>query len=243
MGPGFGNIGNGYFGQFGNNMGGGVANAGQSYGTIDVQGNRDLANYGRQKSLQEQQNQNDLQKQAAADTAAGQRAQISANASTLPALLQQGRFQQVFPFLQQQAGAAFGTVGGQSQPLPNITVGGVYSPQQTQEQVNASRASNDRSTATAQKQTQQKLAGQGFGGNSPLLKALQSQQQMAGMQANSEAERGIRFDAAGANAKQQLASEQARQSQWAQNEDIDVRRKQTQQQGYNALLSALTGLV
>lgn len=244
IGTGMGSLGNGLYGMFNNNLGdAGVAGAGQRYGTRDIQGERELANFGRQKKLQEDQNNQQAMLQRGADTAANQRAQVSANAATLPALLQQERFRSVFPFLQQQAGATFGQVGGTSQPLPNITVGGVYSPQQTQEQVNAARAGNDRSTASTQLQTQQKLAGKGFGATSPLLQALQSQQQMAGMQANSEAERGIRFDAAGANAKQQLASEQARQAQWAQNEDIDVRRKQTQQQGYNALLSALTGLV
>lgn len=244
IGSGMGSLGSGMFGVFNNNLGdAGVAGAGQRYGSRDVQGERELANFGRQKKLQDDQIADGRQRQQATDAAANQRAQLSANASVLPAQLQQDRFKTLFPFLTNNFNQQEDRVGGQNAPLPNITVGGVYSPQQTQEQVNAARASNDRSTQQQQVATQQRLAGRGFGGNSPLLQALQAQQGMAGMQANSEAERGIRFDAATQNARQLLSSEQARQAQWAQNEDADIRRRQVATQQRSALLSALTGLV
>lgn len=237
---------------FGNSSGGGFANVGDGFvshfdpvmgqSLTDANLPRLDAQFRNQKKLQDAQNQTELQKQAAADSAANQRAQISANASTLPALLQQERFNKVFPGLFNQT-QSFNSVGGTNAPLPEVTVGPVYTPQQTQEQVNAGRAQNDRATAQQQLQSQQQLAGKGFGATSPLLAGLQSQQAMAGMQANSELERGLRFDTAKDNAQHLLQSQTERQNQWTQNEDSDIRRRQVQQTGYNSLLQALAGII
>lgn len=190
----------------------------------------------RQRGFDAQQNQANRSNQLSV-------AQTQAGAATLPAQLQQDRFRTIFPFLTSQYTDSNERVGGQNAPLPNITVGGVYSPDQIQQQVNAGRAANDRSTAQSQKGTQDKLLGRGFGTNSPLLQAIQTQQQMAGMQANSELERQLRFDTAGANARQQTSSESLRQQQWAQNEDADIRRRQVANQQSNVLLQALASLI
>lgn len=241
---GMGNLGGGMYGMFNNNLGdAGVAGAGQRYGTRDVQAERDLVKFGQQKKLQDDQLNQQAMLQRGSDTAANQRAQLSYNAGTLPALLQQDRFNAVFPGLMGQFNNQSERVGGSNAPLPEITVGPVYTPQQTQEQVNKGRATNDQQTQQTQLRTQQELAGKGFGATSPLLAALQSQQGMAGMQANSELERGIRFDTAKDNAQQLLSTQQARQGQWAQNEDADIRRRQVAGQQQNALLAALAGLI
>jgi hypothetical protein len=238
---GVGNLGDGMFGVFDNS--GSPAGAGR-YAAVDQTALREqqrLSNqtqFARNTTQPFEREQNDRERANRL-----QQAQISANASIVPAQLQQDRFRTVFPFLSNNFNSSQERVGGANQPLPNITVGGVYSPQQTQEQVNAARSQNDRNVAQNQRQSQDQLAGRGFGSNSPLLQAIQAQQQMAGMQANSDQERQLRFDAATANARQQLDSETLRQNQWTQNEDADIRRRQVATSQANALLSALAGLV
>jgi hypothetical protein len=181
-----------------------------------------------------------------------QRAQIAANAQlgaarmgTLGDRLQQQRFGQMFPLLSGQLSqmGQFGRVGGQSGPSPNIKVGGVWNGNQIQQQVNATRANNDAALAAQQQAMQSKMAGRGFGANSPLAQALGTSMQNANLAANTGAEREIRWDAASGNAEHLLNSQVAREQQFATRMDEDIRRRQTQMQGYSALLAALSGLV
>lgn len=175
---------------------------------------------------------------------ANYRAQLAADAARYPAQLQQERFNQVFPLLSGLLGGYnFDRVGGQSGPSPEITVGPVWNQQQVQQQVNAARATNDAVTANQTRATEQEVAGRGFGSNSPLLAALRSGQQMAGMRTNAESERNIRLGAAETNAQQLLKTQQAREGQFATRMDEDIRRRQAALQGYSALLGTLGGLV
>lgn len=139
--------------------------------------------------------------------------------------------------------ASFQQVGGKAAPLPGITVGGVWSDPQVQQQANAMRARNDQGAATQQRDIQTQMAGRGFSSRSPLLAALQAQVGASNRAANSAGERELRWDAAQGNARHLLNTQVARQNQWAQAEDSDIRRRQLQMSGYNALLGALTGLV
>lgn len=176
-----------------------------------------------------------------------QRARIGARASTLGDRLGQQRFDAVFPWMQGQMGqignAMLSPVGGQSPPSPEIGVGPVWNDGQVQQQVNAARASNDRQTATNMQTMQKKMAGRGFGANSPLAQALGAGMQNQNLASNMDASRGIRWDAAEGNAKQTLASQQAREAQFASRQDEDIARRRNQLQQYSALMSALTGLV
>ncbi len=181
-----------------------------------------------------------------------QRAQLAANTAlatarmgTLGERLQQQRFSQLFPLLSGQFSAMgdFDRVGGQSGQSPNIKVGGVWSGDQVQQQVNATRATNDAGLAAQQQAMQQKMAGRGFGANSPLAQALGTSMQNANLAANTGAEREIRWDAAQGNAAHRLESQVARENQFATRMDEDIRRRQTQMQGYSALLAALAGVV
>lgn len=99
----------------------------------------------------------------------------------------------------------FENVGGPPQSFTDVPIGGVYSPGQIQQGVNAIYADNDARSATQSRDINQQLR-PGFGQNSPLLAELQANntgrfQAMAGDQAR-------QFDqtAAEMNAKQGLAS-------------------------------------
>ncbi len=164
------------------------------------------------------------------------RASISANASTLPALLQQGRYQQMLPFALNEYGAAS---GGQVGPAPEISVGGIWNDQQVQQRVNAGRAQNDQGLSSQQKQTTNSLAGEGFGGNSPVAAALSSQQESATRAANSDLERETRWQAAEGNAQHVLGTQKARSDQYLGVEDIRQKRDQMRLSGLAAMLSAL----
>lgn len=159
--------------------------------------------------------------------------------------MKQQRFDQLFPWLQGQASglqSAFGNTAGSVGLGPNITVGGVWNPQQIQQQVNATRAQNDQSMQSQNRQQQQTTAGQGFGSHSPILAALQGQNYAANLGANTQAEQQLRTTAAQQNAQQTLATQQARQGQYNQQQQQITERGRTYAQTYSALLNALGGL-
>jgi hypothetical protein len=108
------------------------------------------------------------------------------------------------------SGADFGgyleNIGGPPNNFTNVPVGGVYSPQQMQQGVNAIYAGNDAKAQTQAGNLQQQLR-PGFGANSPLLAQLLQGNDaryfgMAGEQA-----RKFGMDAARMNAQQRLASQ------------------------------------
>jgi hypothetical protein len=102
-----------------------------------------------------------------------------------------------------------GTVG------PQITAQGVYSPQQIQQQVNSTVAGNDQRTAGDIQGIQQSLAGQGYGGSSPLMQALMSQRQAAGAASNAQTRTDLPMRAAEMNARQLLNSQVSQENQFA----------------------------
>lgn len=169
---------------------------------------------------------------------------IAAEASKFPHILEQQRFDKIFPLIRQgMQQSPFIPVGGQSGPSPEISVGPVWNQNQIQRQVNAARATNDAATQGLMRRTQQQLGGQGFASNSPLLKALQSNQQMQNVAANADAERGIRWDSAEGNAGQLLKTQQARENQFANRQGEDIERRKAANQQQSALLSILAGMV
>lgn len=181
---------------------------------------------------------NELQAQTA------QRGQdLSFRASMAPVEFARDRFNSVLPMFQTAlaGGGDAERVGGQNTPTPGVTVGGVYSPQQVDEQVNAARARNAEETATQQRLAREQGAARGMSSRSPLAAALDQRFASGRMAADADAERQIRFDAAGANARQQTASEGLRGQLWNQENALDIQRRQTAQQGRNALLAALAG--
>ncbi len=175
-------------------------------------------------------------------------ARIGADAATLGARLQQQRFDTVFPWLQSQIGSFmsnpnFATAGGASGPSPEITVGGVYNPQQIQQQVNASRAHNDQAAQTQMQSQAQQTAGRGFGSNSPLLQALQGQTQANNLATNTDNEREIRMGAAGQNAQHLLGTQQAREQQFSSRQREDIERRKPYWAYQTSLLGALAGMI
>lgn len=94
-----------------------------------------------------------------------------------------------------------GSAGGVgTQPaLPNSSV---LTPDMIQQQINNSMAANQQSTANQSRALQSKLAGQGYGANSPLLQAMQSGLQSGLLGANANTDLNTRLQAAQANATQ-----------------------------------------
>ena len=125
---------------------------------------------------------------------------------------------------------------------PNIQVGGVYNPQQIQQQVNATRAQNDQSTATQMNTNAAQTSGRGFGSNSPLLAALQGQAQGQNLATNTQAEQTLRTTAAQQNQQALLASQQAKANQYNQQVQQQLTARGQTLGTYNALLSSLSGL-
>lgn len=178
-----------------------------------------------------------------------QQAQIGADASKYPATLAMQRFNEVFPFIKGQLGGLSGTLGGAlaggggaSGMGPNIKVGGVWNPQQIQQQVNATRAQNDQSMHSQMNQNAAKVSGEGYGSNSPLLMALQGQSQGQNLATNTQAEQTLRTTAAGQNQQALLASQQARANQYNQQQQAALTARGQTLGTYNALLSSLSGL-
>lgn len=160
----------------------------------------------------------------------------------LPLLYQQSRFNTLLPILQQGMGQFSSMVGGGGGPGPRIDTGGVWNPQQVQQQVNASRATTDQTAAARNRQTQASLGGRGFGTRSPLLAALQGQTQNQAMATNAASERQIRWDASQGNAQHRLAGQTAAEDQFASRQREDIERRRTALGSWNALLASIAGL-
>jgi hypothetical protein len=126
---------------------------------------------------------------------------------------------------------------------PKITVGGVWNPQQVQQQVNQTRAQNDRSTQTQQTGQAQQLAGRGFGSNSPLLQSLYGQSNANNLATNTNAEQQLRWNAAQGNQQAILNTQQAAAQNYGarQNELLQARGQDVGR--VNALIAALSGIV
>lgn len=153
-------------------------------------------------------------------------------------------FGAVSPLLQGLMGTGqSGLVGGQNTPLPTITQGPVWSQQQIDQQVNAQKANNAQAANTQAKQAQQRVAASGFGANSPLLAALQGQAQMGRMAADATAQRETNWNAAQGNAQHLLDTQQAAQNQWAQSNQADIARRESNRQWMTSLAGMLAGMI
>lgn len=209
----------------------------------------------------------------------------TANIGNIPALAKLGFgeqvFGQVFPFVQQMLqqganggfgfggaggggfGAALGATGGTGSAGSGINPaaqapGQVWTPQQTQQQINASRAQNDSQTKAGQAQNAARLGGQGFGANSPLLAALNNQLAGQNMQTNSANALNTGLQASQMNAQQatQAAQIAAGLQQAGMNNQASLANARTaanasmyganlgaQNARFSALMSALSGII
>ena len=155
---------------------------------------------------------------------------------------QQSKWNQAFGALTGMLGTNPFQIGGQNTQQPEITTGGVYTPQQIDQQVSATRAKNDQATATAQKQAADAATGRGFGVNSPLIAALQNNLAGQGIAANAAAENQIRQTAAQQNAQQLLGTQTERQNAWEAANTLAIQRAKPYFDRQNALIAALAGI-
>jgi hypothetical protein len=148
----------------------------------------------------------------------------------------------LFPYLTQglrSIGNFSSRVGGQSGVGPRINARPIFDQSGIQQQMNANRAQGAQETAGQVQGMQNRLAGSGFGANSPLAAALQTQMSMANMGNVANQNREFKQNAAQANAGQLLKAQTAQEQQFAsrQQEDIERRRQVIgQQQGLLGLL-------
>lgn len=145
--------------------------------------------------------------------------------------------------------ANFSLVGGENSALPRLPNSFVFSPQQTQQAVNAARAQGDQGVATQKQQISSDLAGRGFSKRSPIAMALGLAADTGGRMSNADQEREIRLGHAEQNARQDLSVGQLAQQQWQNWNQADIARRQAQvdsilnsQRNVASLISALSGL-
>lgn len=176
-----------------------------------------------------------------------QNAQKVANIQNLGVQNQQKRFDTVFPWLQNQITGMMGnlssTVGGQSGQGPTINAGPIWNPQQIQQKVNNARAFADQGAATQQRVAQRGLASRGFSTSSPMMTALNNQIGNNALSQKVQAGYQIPMEMAEGNAKYQMAGQQAREQQFGNRMDEDIRRRQTILGMFPGLLGAISGLV
>lgn len=198
------------------------------------------------RGLREDQRQFDQ-----ADSTARRGQSLQAQASMFPHQLRQQRFDQVWPWAQQQFGGfnqLFGQSGGGQQvgTQPQIESNPIWGEQAIQQQVNARRSANDQGTAAQIRGMREDLGGRGFGSNSPLAQALATQYQMQNLATNTANERDFRFDAAQQNAQHVLRAQQALEEQYANRQMEDIQRQRNFISGLGtqaSLLGALAGFI
>lgn len=172
-------------------------------------------------------------------------------AAMAPIDWQRERFNQVFPLF---TGVMrdFGTFGPGGPgddtgmwrgPPPSVTTGDMFTPDQTQQQVNAAYARNAAMADTQRRRTAESAGARGMSGTSPLLAALSAGAGASQMAADSEAAREIRLSAAKENAQHRLASETARDRGYVDWNNAMTARRNIASQQQNALLMALAGMM
>jgi len=216
---------------------------------IGLQGQ--LAGYAAQQAVANTQAQAGIQQAGIAAGASRDVAGQQAQAAMYPATLQQQRFGQIFPMLSsafgQVSGALSGGAGGGGGPAttanrPTITAAPVYTPAQQQAQANALRAGAFGQAEGQIKQTQQQLAGSGFGANSPLAQALAGGARGQALQSSQAAITQAQLAQAQANAQQVLAGQTAQEQQFASAQQEQIARAGIAAQQYSALIGALAGM-
>lgn len=163
-------------------------------------------------------------------------------ASTAPVNFARERFNSVFPVIQSQLQANSQSGTAPPAATPPADLGPVYAPGQVDQQVNAARAGLAQQVATQQRQNAASAAGRGFGAASPLLAALDSNAAAKGMAAGADAEREIRFGAAGQEAEQRATAGQQATQRYQAELDAETRRRQVAASVQANLLNALSGL-
>lgn len=156
-------------------------------------------------------------------------------------LSQQGRqtsLDKLLPLL----GSAFGSVSGGGSlggQQPMINTGPIYTPQQTQQQVNRGVASNDSQFAGLLRMLANRFGSAGFSPNSPLFSALASQAGAQNIAANTNVRTQLPFDIASGNASHLLQSQSAAENQFSnrQQEQLAAQRNAV------AMLSSVLGIV
>jgi type II secretory pathway component PulL len=166
---------------------------------------------------------------------ANYRAGLSLQGELAPVQLKRDLFGQVFPWLQNSLnnlgqGTSY-KAGGPALPSSQV-----YTGQQQQQLLNSTVAGNDQTAAAQNLATQNRLAGKGFGANSPLAQSLMNQTNAQALAQNSQARQQIPFQIAGANAQQaDTVAGLANQQYTAQ---LDAYNKRQ-----NALVAALASIV
>lgn len=187
------------------------------------------------------------------DTYGGLTGQQEFDLASGPLNFKRETFNKIFPMVtglmgQGDSSSSFGKVGGENTPLPRLPNSFVYSPDQIQQQVNSARAQGDQGAFT-QKQTIAADAGaRGFGTRSPFAMASAQAADTGARMSNADQERQIRFEGAGANAKQDLAVGGLANQQWQQFNQADIERRRSQleaqlgsQRNMQSLLATLAG--
>jgi hypothetical protein len=123
--------------------------------------------------------------------------------------------------------------------FPGVTAGSVYSPEQIGAQSNLLRALGEQQAAGIGRQLRGQFGGRGFGASSPLLAELQGQAYGRSRSAATEAENNLRFQAASANAQQQLGAEELGVRRAGLIGNVASAGRQQDVNRENALLSAL----
>lgn len=123
---------------------------------------------------------------------------------------------------------SFGLVGGQNTPQPALPNSFVFSPDQTQQAVNAARSQGDQAAATQKTQNAGDLAGRGFSLRSPLAMAMNQAADTGARMSNADQEREIRLGHAAQNARQDLGVGNLAQQAWQNWNQSDIARRQQQ---------------
>ena len=162
-------------------------------------------------------------------------------------MYKQQRFDTVWPWMQNNLKGLLSnspyTIGGQVGGGPTINTGGVWNPQQTQQNINAMRDQSTQATQGAINQMRTSMAGRGFGANSPLAQAMTNQYQMQNYGQQMGNERDIRMNMAQKNAEMTAKQQGLQEQQWEAGQGFQIERQKPYFQILGSLLGSLGGLV
>jgi hypothetical protein len=154
----------------------------------------------------------------------------------------QNRWNALFPYLTGALGGA-SRVGGKSTPGPRINAGPIWNQGSMQQNVNAMRGQGAQETASGVEQMRNRLAGSGYGSNSPLASALETQMGMGNNANVANQVREFRQNAAQQNAQQIYRGQTAQEQQHANRMQEDIERRRMVSGYQTGLYGMLSGMM
>lgn len=161
----------------------------------------------------------------------------------------QARFDETFPFIQQQFGNFWDTYGqgapggGPVGEQPRIDTGPLYTPAEEEAKVNQALGQNAQAEASANRASAESLGGRGFTGSSPQQAAITARNAVGRSIADTRARTDIPLQLRQPSRAHQLQAQGLAEQQFSNRQQEELARQRNQLALINPLIQSLVGFI